>query len=178
MRLILAAMILASSFSILTSGIAPAHAQTASSTNFTVENPTIGQLGGYATSSNFQLWGSIPFISPGTGSTTNFILKPGFLNFPAESAATSTPTSTPSTPSGGGGSVPGRAIPAAICAKVDFNKTGWVDFVDFSILLFYFDKSGETIRPYDLNNDEKINIVDISIFMFYWDGHVVKCPTI
>jgi len=35
-----------------------------SSSNFTVKNPSIEELGGFATSTSFQLWGSIPFISP------------------------------------------------------------------------------------------------------------------
>lgn len=150
------------------------------STNFKVQDPVIEELGGYSTSSSFGLWGLIPYISPRNSSATNFTLLPGFLNFPG-AVASSSPTST--TPSGGGGggapiappSEPRPPIPAEVCQYVDFNHDGWVDFIDFSIMLYYFDKEGSVIGTYDLNSDGALDLIDISIFMYYWNGEQVPC---
>ena len=141
-----------------------------SSTNFGVKNPVIEELGGFATSTSYRLWGTIPYISPRTSTSTSFILSPGFLNFP-EVATTTTTTTTPT--GGGGGSRP--KIPPGLCLKADFNQDGWIDFVDFSILLYYYDKTGDVIARYDLSEDGDVDLVDISIFMYYWDGGRIKC---
>ena len=149
-----------------------AYAVDFSSTNFEVKNPVIEELSGFATSTSFQLWGTIPYISPRISTSTSFVLSPGFLNFPSSAVTTTTtPTSTPEDEGSGGGSM----MPPGLCRKADFNQDGWIDFVDFSILLYYYDKTGEVIRPYDLNGDMDINIVDISIFMYYWNGGRIRC---
>lgn len=156
-----------------------------SSTNFKVQDPVIDELGGYSSSTSFGLYGDIPFISPRQGSSASYLSIPGFLGFPAPAAATTTPTSTP--PQGPGGSSGGGGPPGAIPPKpqptprplrktVDFNRDGYVNFIDFSILLYYYDKSGAIIVPYDLNDDGAVDIVDISIFMYYWDGTDFQTP--
>lgn len=149
-----------------------------SSSNFTVKNPSIEELGGFATSTSFQLWGSIPFISPRQTTSTSFILSPGFLSFPTGTVATSAPPIIPPPGNGGGSGGPPKPrppMPPGLCLKVDFNQDGWIDFVDFSILLYYFDKQGNLINRFDLNNDNVVDLIDISIFMYYWDGGRIKC---
>jgi hypothetical protein len=147
------------------------------STNFKVKDPVVEELGGYATSSNFGLLGSIPYISPRRTTSTTFINQPGFLGFPA--ATTTTTSTTPSPPTGGGGggiyyppSYKPKDIPNIPKLKktVDFNHDGFVNFIDFSILLYYFDKTGDSIWATDLNDDLVVDLTDVSIFMYYWDG--------
>lgn len=145
-----------------------------SSTNFKVNNPVIEELGGFGTSTSFKLWGSIPYISPVRTTSTSYGNNPGFLGFPGPSP---TPTPSPS-PSPGGGpflggyqGIPKPEITEEIRLRVDFNRDGKVDFIDFSILLYYFDKTGARIIPFDLNDDGAVDMVDISIFMYYWDGN-------
>lgn len=149
-----------------------------SSTNFKVNNPVIEELGGFSTSTSFQLIGTIPYISSGRSTSTSYGNNPGFLGY--SGAATSTATSSTSTPPGafGGGGAPppgpGKPKPKPdekIKKTVDFNHDGRVDFIDFSILLYYFDKQGSVIIPFDLNDDDIVDVVDISIFMYYWDGN-------
>ena len=156
-----------------------------SSTNFKVTNPVIEELGGFSTSTNFQLIGSIPYIAPVRSTSTSYGNNPGFLGYPSSTASTtasSTPSSTSATPPGsfGGGAgetpvppEPGKPKPKPdekVRKRVDFNRDGRVDFIDFSILLYYFDKQGSIIVPFDLNDDGVVDVVDISIFMYYWDG--------
>ncbi len=57
-----------------------ARADSFSSTNFTVENPVM-EPAGYGTSSNYALWGTIPYIAASPGSSTNFAMNGGFLSF-------------------------------------------------------------------------------------------------
>ncbi len=148
-----------------------------SSTNFKVSNPVIEELGGYSTSTSFRLLGSIPFIEPLRGTSTSYINIPGFPAFIDPS------TPTPSSTGGGGAAIdlnpppspptPPKPKPTPteeIFKRVDFNHDGFVNFVDFSILLYYFDKTGSIITPFDLNSDAAVDMVDISIFMYYWDG--------
>lgn len=80
------------------------------------------------------------------------------------------------TPSGGGGGTiaaipflkPGELI--RILKLADFNGDGKINMIDFSILLFYFDKPISIASRYDLNSDGIIDIIDISILLFYWTG--------
>lgn len=154
-----------------------------SSTNFKVANPVINELGGLATSTSFQLRGSIPFIEPRKSSSTTYINIPDFLGYPSTTASSSASSTASSSASAGGftggGGVeeePDEPKPKPkptdkIRKRVDFNKDGRVDFIDFSILLYYFDKTGSVIVPFDLNDDGIVDVVDISIFMYYWDGN-------
>lgn len=50
----------------------------------------------------------------------------------------------------------------------DFNKDCRVDLVDFSILMYWFNKTPPPLI--DLNSDGTINIVDFSILMYFWTG--------
>lgn len=53
--------------------------------------------------------------------------------------------------------------------KGDLNKDGRVDLVDFSILAFWYRKTGFPLL-FDLNSDGKIDLVDFSIMVYYWTG--------
>jgi len=53
-----------------------------SSTNFIIRDPIIGTGGSYGTSASFKLYGSGNTILSGTGSSTNFIGRYGFLYYP------------------------------------------------------------------------------------------------
>lgn len=55
-----------------------------------------------------------------------------------------------------------------ILALCDFNGDGRCNIIDFSILLYYFDKPPAVASRYDLNQDGGIDIVDVSILLFYW----------
>lgn len=145
-----------------------------SSTNFSVSNPVIEELGGISTSTSFRLLGSIPFIEPRRSTSTSYINIPGFPAFPGTTTTTTTPGGGGG---GGGGGLPQEPKPKPqpqpgdpIFKRVDFNRDGFVNFIDFSILLYYFDKQGSIIVPFDLNDDGAVDMIDISIFMYYWDG--------
>lgn len=162
----------------LLSSVSIALATDYSSTNFKVSNPVIEELGGFATSTHFQLIGSMPYIEPLRATSTNFKNIPGFLGYPGSTTlASATPVKASFTGGSGGATPPpGPAKPKPtpteeIRNRVDFNHDGRVDFIDFSILLYYFDKTGARIAPFDLNSDGVVDVVDISIFMYYWDGN-------
>lgn len=60
------------------------------STNFIIRDPIVGTGGSYGTSSNFKLYGSGNTLLSGTGSSTNFIGRYGFLYFPFANIGTLT----------------------------------------------------------------------------------------
>ena len=143
-----------------------------SSTNFVVKDPVINELGGYSTSTSFRLWGNIPFIEPRHSTSTSFGNLPEFLNF-----ASTTPTTTSAvsvTPTGGGSTIEilPRPIkgkpPAKVLRQLDCNNDGRVNLVDLSCLLYYADKTGPLIVPYDYNHDGVVDLVDVSILLYYW----------
>lgn len=107
-----------------------------------------------------------------------------YTNYPAL-----TGQSTPTPPPGGGGGqdpvVPGTGSPlpvrpplapprpqpptaAFIVDRVDLNGDRRIDMRDFSILLYYFGRTGSEIRRYDFSNDNRIGIADLSILLYYW----------
>ncbi|MDP3963900.1 MAG: hypothetical protein Q8Q39_05390 [bacterium] len=53
------------------------------------------------------------------------------------------------------------------CQRADINRDGRVGFVDFSILLFEWGRSGS---PADINLDDRVNLVDFSIMLTCWTG--------
>ena len=56
------------------------------------------------------------------------------------------------------------------CAiKADLNNDCKVNLVDFSILAYWYKKTGFP-KKFDLNNDGKITIIDFSIMAYYWTG--------
>jgi hypothetical protein len=85
--------------------------------------------------------------------------------FTAQSVSVVTP------PSGGGGGGGSYYPPAQTlsCNGADFNHDGYVNAVDFSILLYYW----KTNPPYknicvDVNKDNKVDSVDFSIMLAEW----------
>lgn len=124
------------------------------------------------------------------GTTYYFVIRPedAFGNSIATSSEVSatptavvvTPPTTPPTPGGGGppGFVqPPRPpyIPAGVSEKVrtclemaDFNQDGTIGLIDFSIILFYFNKPATQITKHDINGDGVVDIVDVSVLFYCW----------
>lgn len=50
----------------------------------------------------------------------------------------------------------------------DINCDGYVNLIDFSILLYYWDASNPANARADINSDSRVDIIDFSIMMFYW----------
>ena len=61
----------------------------------------------------------------------------------------------------------GDKIPEEDCDLADLNCDGFVNLVDFSILLFNWETKNENA---DINNDGTVGLPDFSIMMFYWTG--------
>ena len=147
-------------------------AENLSSTSFQVENSTINLGGGLSSSSNFQLISSIGENTIGEYLTSSFIGRIGFLYFPEELV---TPPVDPGGGGGGGNGLEYNPLPAlpiypsGECEFSDFNCDGLVNIEDLSILLYYFDKSSDIQKPYDLSEDGLLDIKDISIMFYYWD---------
>jgi hypothetical protein len=139
-----------------------------SSANFELENPsTTVDSGGESASLNFQYISSTSQLDQGESSTLNFLQQAGFLYFPS---VASTPPPPPPPPSGGPG--PRNLTPEEldkILKIADFNRDGYVDLVDMSILLYWYGHTGPEIIPYDLSNDGQVDIVDASIVLYYWE---------
>lgn len=60
--------------------------------------------------------------------------------------------------------------PCASSVPGDINCDGFVNLVDFSILLFYWNASNPANARADINIDGIVNITDFSIMLFYWTG--------
>jgi cysteine-rich repeat protein len=53
----------------------------------------------------------------------------------------------------------------------DLNQDGFVNIVDFSILLFHWGTDGgDSFPPADINRDGLVDLTDFSILIFYWTG--------
>lgn len=52
----------------------------------------------------------------------------------------------------------------------DINCDGFVNLVDFSILLFFWNSSEPANPRADINSDGIVDIIDFSIMLFYWTG--------
>jgi hypothetical protein len=135
----------------------PAYATDFSSSNFTVKDPVQASGGGYATSTNFQLWSSLEQPAIGKSTSASNELRAGFLYFSTTAPPPPPPPPPPSDPGGGGpvgpppppspfpglGSIiepiisliTGEPIPLPGCKRSDFNCDGSVDLIDLSILL-------------------------------------------
>lgn len=162
-------------------------ADQSSSTNFIIERGVIDVGGTTATSSGFNLRTSIGQIGTGISSSTNFLIRGGFLNFfvPAPPAPPPAPSPAPGGapppgPGGGGGgtgypfrpSATGVAaifLPSVVC-NPDFNSDNSIDIIDLSIILFHYNSKGANLGCYDLNRNSKVDFPDISILMYYWTG--------
>jgi len=55
-------------------------------------------------------------------------------------------------------------------APGDINCDGFVNLVDFSILLFYWNSSEPANVRADINSDGLVDIIDFSIMLYYWTG--------
>ncbi|OGJ08633.1 hypothetical protein A3I95_02700 [Candidatus Nomurabacteria bacterium RIFCSPLOWO2_02_FULL_44_12] len=133
------------------------------SASFIVRDPVIGAGGGYATSGSFRMFQSLDPVLIGVNASTSFLGHFGFLYFQDDVAPAPVPT-----PAGGGGG--GDSVSVTRCGRIaDFNCDGRVNLLDFSILLYYTDKSGTVIVPYDLSANGRIDLMDISIMFYHWD---------
>lgn len=137
------------------------------SPSFIVKDPVVVPGAGFATSSGFQLWSVIGEPAIGLSDAASFILKGGFLYFPAPSTATTTPPVV--LPPGGSS---GRDLLRTITIEYrDFNDDGVWDIIDLSILLFHYGRSGAAIARYDLNGNGTVDFPDISILFYYWGSY-------
>ncbi|MFH1235465.1 MAG: dockerin type I domain-containing protein [Parcubacteria group bacterium] len=50
----------------------------------------------------------------------------------------------------------------------DINCDGFVNLVDFSIMLFYWQQTSPANARADINADNIVNLIDFSIMLFYW----------
>lgn len=70
---------------------------------------------------------------------------------------------------GGGGGGASTSTNNGSCNGADFNSSGRVDSVDFSILLYFWKTSYPFSNPcVDINTDKKVDSVDFSIMLFQW----------
>jgi len=60
----------------------------------------------------------------------------------------------------------GEEVPEVILG-VDLNKDNKVNLIDFSILLYWWEKENPSV---DLNQDGLVNLPDFSIMLYYWTG--------
>lgn len=58
-------------------------------------------------------------------------------------------------------------VPPALCPYANLNGDNRTDIVDFSILLYWWEKPNPHI---DQNGDGWVNLIDFSIMMYYWTG--------
>jgi hypothetical protein len=56
-----------------------------------------------------------------------------------------------------------------VSAKADLNGDGKINLIDFSILIYWFDRQNPPSEV-DLHEDGEINLKDFSILMYYWTG--------
>jgi hypothetical protein len=59
---------------------------------------------------------------------------------------------------------------AMVCEGADLNFDGKVNIIDFSILLYFWNKTQPSNRCVDINFDGIVNIFDFSIMMYWWGG--------
>lgn len=62
-----------------------------------------------------------------------------------------------------------ESIAKSACSIADLNCDGHVNLIDFSIMAFWYQKSGIPTKV-DLNQDNAVNLVDFSILAYYWTG--------
>jgi hypothetical protein len=62
------------------------------------------------------------------------------------------------------------APPEGECRKGDLNCDGRVNLVDFSILLFFWDKTNPTNKRADIDNSGRVDLTDFSILLYNWTG--------
>ena len=136
------------------------------SPSFKILDPVIVPGSGFSTSSAYQVWTSLGQGAIGLSDSDAYILKGGFLYYPSPSA-TSAPTSVPPVSYGTSRryDVPEIVVPVAVC---DFNDDKRCNLIDLSIMLFYYNQSGPRIGRYDLSKNGRVDFVDVSILFYYW----------
>lgn len=68
---------------------------------------------------------------------------------------------------GGGGGGGGSSSPSSPLGKVDTNKDGKVDILDFNTLMVHWGETGSG-NIADFNNDGKVDIFDFNLLMVNW----------
>lgn len=89
------------------------------------------------------------------------------------SAPTSPPDTNTNTGTNGNTNTrprPPTPRPPTIFLEADLNRDGHVDFIDFSIFLFYWGLTPPAQPKVDISNDNRIDIIDFSIFLAQWTG--------
>lgn len=61
-------------------------------------------------------------------------------------------------------------IPTDATKRSDLNNDGRVNIIDFSMLLFYWQKTPPTTSKADITKDGTVNILDLSIMLYDWTG--------
>jgi len=60
---------------------------------------------------------------------------------------------------------------ADVPTNADLNRDGFVNLIDFSILLFWWNTNGgDSDPPADINRDGSVSLTDFSIMLFEWTG--------
>lgn len=59
---------------------------------------------------------------------------------------------------------------ALVCQGADLNFDGKINIIDFSILLYFWERTSPINPCADINFDGIVNIVDFSIMMYQWTG--------
>lgn len=65
--------------------------------------------------------------------------------------------------------LPDKQIPVVFPVCVDSNRNNRVNLVDFSIMLYWYEKPNPP-NTVDCNGDKIVNLVDFSVLMYYWTG--------
>ena len=60
--------------------------------------------------------------------------------------------------------------PCEYSSPADLNCDGYVNLIDFNILMYYWEQNQPANIRADINRDGIVNIIDFSIMMFYWTG--------
>ena len=63
-----------------------------------------------------------------------------------------------------------QVLPFSVVLSADLNQDGRVELVDFSILMFSFERMPPPNRAADINDNGFADIVDFSVMLYYWTG--------
>lgn len=91
------------------------------------------------------------------------------LTIPVPTPTTPTPTPTPSNGGGGGASTPSTPTSplSAAAQKVDANKDGKIDVLDFNTLMVNWGSTNAN-NVADFNGDGKVDVFDFNLLMINW----------
>ncbi len=115
--------------------------------------------------------GSSGWTSDGITSPATCVVGAGACTFGATRASyflASHTVSTPAPSGGGGGGGGGGGISVTPASqKVDMNKDGKVDLLDFNTLMVHWGNTGASDTA-DFNSDGKVDVLDFNLLMVYW----------